>query len=176
VTATSSPAADREALGRSRGGFTTKLHLAADLSSRPISRYLTAGQRHDSIGFTPVMTGIRIPHRRGPARTRPGRVLGDKAYSNKTIRTRLRHRGIAVTIPEKTDQWRHRRRQGSDGGRPYAFDRERYKLRNTVERAFSKLKQFRAVATRFDKREYMYYATVDIATIKIWLRDLALHP
>ena len=71
-----------------------------------------------------------------------------------------------MTIPEKTDQIRHRRRRGSDGGRPYAFDRERYKLRNTVERAFSKLKHFRAVATRFDKREYMYYATVDIATIK----------
>jgi transposase len=120
------------------------------------------------------MGGIRIPHRRGPARTRPGRVLGDKAYSNKTIRRRLRHQGIAVTIPEKTDQIRHRLRQGADGGRPYAFDRERYKLRNTVERAFSKLKHFRAVATRFDKREYMYYATVDIATIKIWLRDLAL--
>ena len=122
------------------------------------------------------MTGIRIPHRRGPARTRPGRVLGDKAYSNTAIRRRLRERGIAVTIPEKTDQQRHRRRRGSDGGRPYTFDPQRYKLRNTVERAFSKLQQFRAVATRFDKREFMYYATVDIATTKIWLRDLALHP
>ena len=163
------PPAEREALGRSLGGFSTKLHLAADLRSRPLSRHLTAGQRHDRIGFDPVMAGIRIPHRVGRPRTRPGRLLGDKAYSNKAIRAGLRRRDITATIPEKADQQANRRKRGSAGGRPPAFDKQR----NTVERAINKLKQFRAVATRFDKRQFMYYATVDIATIKIWLRDLA---
>ena len=60
---------------------------------------------------------------------------------------------------------------GRSGGRPPAFDPGRYKERNTVERCFAKLKQFRAVATRYDKREFMYQGTVDVASIRIWLRD-----
>jgi transposase len=144
-------AAEPEALGRSRGGFSAKLHLVADRRSRPISRTLTAGQRHDRIGYPTVMAAIRIPHRRGRPRTRPGRILGDKAYSIKAIRINLRHRRIAVTIPERIDQQANRRKRGTAGGRPPAFDAERYKERNTVERAVGTLKQFRAVATRYDK-------------------------
>jgi transposase len=119
------------------------------------------------------MAGIRMPRRRGRPRTRPARILGDKAYSIRAIRADLRRRRIAVTIPERVDQQANRRKRGPAGGRPPTFDAERYKERNTVERAVGKLKQFRAVATRYDKRAYMYLATVDIATIKIWLRDLA---
>jgi transposase len=119
------------------------------------------------------MAGIRIPRRRGRPRTRPSRILGDKAYSIKAIRADLRRRRIAVTIPERADQHANRRKRGAAGGRPPAFDAERYKERNTVERAVGKLKQFRAVATRYDKRAFMYLATIDVATIKIWLRDLA---
>jgi len=62
-------------------------------------------------------------------------------------------------------------RPGRAGGRPPAFDAGRYKERNTVERCFSKLRQFRAVATRYDKREFMYQGTIDLASIRIWLRD-----
>lgn len=79
-------------------------------------------------------------------------------------------------IPEKKDQVAARAAKGSRGGRPPAFDRELYKQRNVVERAINKLKQFRAVATRYDKREFMYQATVDVATMKIWLRDLTRDP
>lgn len=122
------------------------------------------------------MAGIRIPRHQGRPRTRPDRLLGDKAYSIAAIRTSLRRRRIAATIPERRDQQKNRLERGSRGGRPPRFDADRYRQRNTVERAVSKLKQFRAVATRYDKRAYMYLATVDVATIKIWLRDLTKDP
>jgi len=164
---------DREALGRSRGGVTTKIHLVADRRCRPQSRVVTAGQRHDSIAFDAVMAGIRV-RRPGPGRprTRPDRLLGDKAYSSKAIRAALRRRGIAVTIPEPDDQKDNRARRGRRGGRPPAFDRERYKQRNTAERCVNKLKFYRAVATRYDKRNYVYLGTIDVASVRIWLDDL----
>jgi len=152
------------------------VHLAADLHSRPISRSLTAGQRHDRIGYDDVMAGIRIPRRRGRPRLRPARVLADKAYSVAAIRADLRRRGIAATIPQRRDQHTNRLKRGRHGGRPPAFDAGHYRQRNTVERAVSKLKQFRAVATRYDKRAFMYLATIDVAIIKIWLRDLTKDP
>jgi transposase len=111
--------------------------------------------------------------RRGPGqpRTRPGRVLGDKAYSSSAIRAHLRRRGIKATIPEPADQARNRLRRGSKGGRAPAFDAGAYQQRNTVERAFCKLRQHRAVATRYDKRDFVWRGTVDVASIRIWLRD-----
>jgi transposase len=128
-------------------------------------------QRNDAVAFEPVMAGIRI-RRRGAdrPRTRPGRVRGDKAYSSRAIRAHLRRRRITATIPEPADQQTHRARRGSNGGRPPVFDTEGYKQRNVVERC-NKLKGFRAVATRYDKRAYIFAGTVDIASIRIWLRD-----
>ena len=107
----------------------------------------------------------------GRTRTRPNMVLGDKAYSSAANRAYLRRRHIQAVIPVKEDQKDHRRARGRRGGRPPAFDPHHYKERNTVERCFSKLKQFRAVATRFDKRKLIYQGTVDVASIRIWLRD-----
>jgi transposase len=116
---------DREALGRSRGGVSTKIHLIADRRCRPHSRVLTAGQRHDSIAFDAVLAALRV-RRRGPGRprTRPDHLLGDKAYSNKAIRATLRRRRIKVTIPEPDDQQRNRTRRGRHGGRPPSFNPE----------------------------------------------------
>ena len=161
-----------EALGRSRGGLTTKIHLVADRRCRPVTRILTPGQHGDCPQFIPLMDSIRIA-RRGPGRprTRPGRAMADKAYSSAASRAYLRHRHVKAVIPVKDDQKAHRRSRGRAGGRPPAFDPSRYKERNTVERCFSKLKQFRAVATRYDKRERIYHGTVDVASIMIWLRD-----
>ncbi|MGW1093216.1 IS5 family transposase [Streptomyces sp. NPDC002596] len=160
-----------EGLGRSRGGFTTKLHLSAEGQCRPLSLVVTPGQRADCTQLDPVLDKIRVP-RTGPGRPRkkPDSLAADKAYSNGPCRDSLRRRGIRHTIPEKTDSQGARQRKGSRGGRPPGFDKQRYKKRNTVERAINKLKQSRAVATRYDKRGYVYLGTVTAAALIIWLR------
>jgi transposase len=133
---------------------------------------LSPGQHADCPRFIPLMNQIRITRRgTGRPRTRPGRAIGDKAYSSAANRAWLRRRGIQAVIPVKDDQAAGRRRRGSSGGRPPAFDPGWYKQRNTVERCFNKLKQFRAVATRYDKRARIYQGTIDLASIRIWLRD-----
>jgi transposase len=84
-----------------------------------------------------------------------------------------RRRCIRHVIPENKDHKAARLRRGSRGGRPPGFDKDRYKERNTVERAINKLKQFRAVATRYDKRGYVFLGTVTAAALMIWLRRRA---
>jgi transposase len=122
------------ALGRSRGGWTTKLHLGCEQGQKPLAMLLTAGQRGDSPQFTRVLAGIRVPRLDGGRpRTRPDRVLADKAYSSRANRAELRRRGITATIPIKTDQAANRRKKGSAGGRPPTFDPEIYKRRHAVE-------------------------------------------
>ncbi len=115
------------------------------------------------------MDTIRVP-RIGPGRprVRPDHVLGDKGYSSKAIRAWLRRRSIAHTIPERADQAGNRARRGRRGGRPPAFDREVYKHRNVVERCFNRLKQWRGIATRYDKTAESYEAAVTLASLLMW--------
>ena len=161
------------ALGRSRGGLTTKIHLVSDRRCRPVTDILTPGQHGDCPQFIPLMGQISIRRQgNGRPRTRPGRAMGDKAYSSAANRAYLRRRHIQAVIPVKEDQKNHRRARGRRGGRPPSFDATHYRERNTVERCFSKLKQFRAVANRYDKRKEIYQGTLDAASIRIWLRDL----
>ncbi|MEU1577425.1 IS5 family transposase [Streptomyces collinus] len=159
------------ALGRSRGGLSTKVHLAADGRARPLAFTVTAGQAGDAPAFETVMSRIRVP-RTGPGRprTRPLAVLADRAYSSRAIRSHLRRRGIRAVIPQPSDQIGHRLRRGRLGGRPPGFNSEAYKQRNTVERCINRLKQWRGLATRTDKLAIAYQAALHLAGILIWIR------
>ncbi|GAA3528665.1 hypothetical protein GCM10022222_09640 [Amycolatopsis ultiminotia] len=131
---------------------------------------LTGGNVNDCTMFITVVTGIRMPPaRRGRPWTRPRRILADKGYSSRAIRSYLRGRGIAATIPERRDQQAHRARRGPVGGRPPAFDKAVYRRRNVVEHCFGRLKQHRAIATRYDKTALSYHGMIDLATLLIWL-------
>ena len=117
-----------------------------------------------------LLDQLRIP-RCGPGRPRttPDALRGDKAYSAKAHRDSLRARGVKVVIPEKADQRANRKNKGSRGGRPVGFDAEDYKNRNVVERAFNKLKNWRGLATRYDKHALIYRGGMVLASIILWL-------
>lgn len=148
-----------EALGRSRGGFSTKIHIRAEGLGKPVTFALTGGEVHDSQAFVTLMgTGWIKRLGRGRPRLKPDRLAADKAYSSGVIRSTLRRRGIQPVIPSKSNE------------RPEpTFDRTAYRERNRVERLINKLKQFRRIATRYEKRAANFLAIITIAAVLLWL-------
>ena len=131
---------------------------------------LTGGNVHDSRAFVALLDAVRVPRAAGGRpRRRPDHLLADKAYSSRAHRSLLRRRGIPHTIAEPDDQKANRRRKRSAGGRPVGFDAARYGQRNTIERAFCQLKQWRGLATRYDKHANNYAAAVTFAALLTWL-------
>jgi transposase len=148
-----------EALGRGRGGFSTKVHLRAEGGGKLLALLLTPGQRHEATAFETLMEQGAVRRAgRGRPRRRPRRVVGDKGYSSRAIRRYARRHGISATIPRK----RNERRYGP-------FDRAAYRARNRVERLINRCKQFRRLATRYEKRAENYRAMWVIAAIFLWL-------
>ena len=147
--------------------------MLVDGRGLPLSVVLTPGQAGDNPQLVPLLDEIRVP-RRGPGRprSRPDEVLADKAYSHPSTRAVMRRRGIRFTSPERCDQIARRAARGSAGGRPPRFDPQRYKRRNVVERCFNRLKQWRAVATRYDKTATNYRGGILFASLVLWTREM----
>jgi transposase len=150
----------------------TKVHQLVDGRGRPLVIAVTPGQAGDSPMLVPLLSQLAVA-RIGPGRprTRPDALIGDKAYSSKAIRSTLRSRGIKAVIPQPADQIAHRKRRGSAGGRPPAFNPAVYKSRNVIERSFNDHKQWRGLATRYDKLARVYRGGVVLRAITIWLRE-----
>lgn len=148
-----------EALGRSQGGFSTKVHVRADGQGRPLTFVLTAGQRHETVAFEALMTQVAVQRPgRGRPKQRPRRLIADKGYSSRKIRAYLRRRGIRQTIPHRSNEHR-----------TGPFSRALYRSRNLVERLINRLKHYRRIATRYEKRADNYLAMLLLAAIIFWL-------
>jgi transposase len=148
------------ALGRSRGGFGTKVHLVCDSHGFIVAIHLTSGQAHESKAFEPTMARRLFHQRRGQARW-PSRLAGDKGYSYPRIRRWCRRRRIVPVIPTRSNQPRDAR-----------FDKATYRRRNIVERVVGWYKEYRSLGTRHEKLAVNYVALWLIAMIEKALRRL----
>jgi transposase len=160
-------------IDRSRGGLSTKIHQLVDGNGLPLVTLITPGQAGDSPMFLPLMAQLRVGRESGRPRTRPDAVRGDKAYSSRAIRAHLRSREIKAVIPEPDDQKGYRKRRGSRGDRPVKLDAADYRNRNVIERRYCHIKQWRGLATRYDKHANVYRAAVVLNAVIAWTRQLS---
>ena len=135
-----------QALGRSRGGLSTKIHLVVDATGQPMRFILTRGQAHDATQGIPLLSGIRAGH-----------VIADKGYDSDKIIAFIQEGGAVAVIPPRSNRKVQRE-----------YDTELYKLRNLIERAFNRLKQWRRIATRYDRRSLYFLAALQLATAVTW--------
>ncbi len=144
----------------------------ADGRGRSLATRITPGQAADTKQLIASLEQISVtrPGGVGRPRKRPDSVTADKAYSSKANRAALRARGIVAVTPQPKDQIANRARKGSRGGRRPAFDPDRYKRRNQVERGFGRRKQWRGLVTKYDKLLTSYRATADLVETLDWLR------
>jgi len=141
-------------LGRSRGGLTTKIHVRCEGTGRLITFLLTPGHASDITLAEDLMETGSILRRNGHLRLHPKRLVADKGYTSSTFRSYLRQRNIRCTIP-------HRANEHHKG----TFNKQIYHKRNIVERLINRLKQFRRIATRYEKRAANFSAMITLASI-----------
>ncbi|TAU52491.1 IS5 family transposase [Rhizobium leguminosarum] len=142
---------DDGCMGRSRGGLTTKIHALVDADGRPIGLDLTAGQTHDSRMAEPMLKDIG----------KGAIILADRAYDTNALRALAKEKRAWANIPAK----RNRKET-------FPFSGWVYRQRNLVKRFFNKLKQFRGIATRYDKNPRNFLAAIKLAATRIWIRSL----
>jgi transposase len=138
-------------VGRSRGGFTTKIHARVDAKGRPVSLLISPGEAHDVTYAEALLDGLE----------RCAVVVADKAYDADRVRAHIRAQGAIPNIPNRS----HRTRKSR-------WTKAFYRERNHVERFFNKLKQYRRIATRYDKLGATFFAFVKLAAVRIWLRSI----
>lgn len=156
------------ALGRSVGGFSTKIHLLTDANGVPLDAIVTPGATHESTQVEVIMDQVAIVRASGRVRRRPRRLAADKAYDAQRIRRWLRQRGIRPVIPPRHRAGARKR------GRPIGYDAVAYRRRSATEQAIGWLKECRAVATRYEKLALNYLGLVKLAMIKRYLRLLTM--
>lgn len=142
--------------------MSTKIHTLADQATATVVVRLTGGQAGDNPQLLPLIDDLNASGLGGPFR-----LLADKGYTHPSTRDALRRRKIPHTIPERSDQIARRKAKGSRGGRPPSFDRDTYKKRNVVERSYVRLKQWRGIATRYDKHARTFLGGVLLAAAVI---------
>src|SRR5918995_706991 len=142
-------------MGRSRGGLTTKIHAFVDAEGRPIRIALTPGQAHNGTAAEDLLTNLK------PGAT----LLADKAYDSNALREQAQEQDVWANIPPKSN------RKGS-----FVFSSFLYRYRNLVERFFNKLKQFRGIATRYDKNPENFLAAIKLVSTRIWIRSYESTP
>ncbi len=150
---------EEQALGRSRGGYSTKIHILTDATGILLSVTATAGQKGEAPEFPNVMDKTELSLVRKAQR--PKAVAGDKAYSTHAIRDWLRNHGIKDVIPRRSNERRTTR-----------FAKQIYRKRNIVERVIGRLKECRRIATRYDKTKEHYLAMIKIAAIRHLIKAL----
>lgn len=151
------------ALGRSRGGYGTKLHLVTDVNGVPLAVEISPGEAHESKFVEPVMKSICIKaKKKGPPRTKPKRLLGDKGYSIPRVRNYLKSRAIKAVIPKKSNE-KYKRKD---------FDKVTYRKRNAIERCVGWLKENRRLGTRYEKYGVNFLAMAKLAIVQRYLRVL----
>ncbi len=136
-------------MGRSRGGLTTKIHALVDAHGNPVALTLSAGQTHDSKAVEGLLATIKGN----------GVLLADRAYDSDPLRTLALAHGFWANIPSKSNRMK-----------PHRFSKSLYQKRNLVERFFNKIKHYRAIATRYDKKPENFLAAVKLVATQIWLR------
>ena len=142
-------------MGRSRGGLTTKIHARVDAKGRPVRLLISPGNDHDVTAATALLDGL------DPRAV----VIADKGYDADFVRAHIRAQGAVPNIPNKSNRKKR-----------FRWTKAIYRERNHVERFFNRLKQFRRIATRYDKLGATFLAFIQLAAVRIWLRSIESTP